>query len=434
MKALNPVPSEKNQAKVQPFPSESCEDKEQGLSRQEHAGDHSARIRVGFLYNHDAPHQVAHSAPIAAELASAQDIDVHVIASSEALLNRAKTVIASTGAPDPGYHLLTGSIFQRALSPVLDQLGPFSRLMNLHRHKAFLAEFDALVVPERTTLFLKKLLGTATPRLICTRHGSGDRSVGFQKSVSGFDLVMFSGSKTRDRFVKTGYLQPEQTAIVGYPKFDAIPVEAGPPLFDNGRPTVIYSPNPDPLLSSFYGLGLDVLDYFYNSADYNLVFAPHMMLFRRKIHVSLEKLKVRIRPNIPEKYFNCPHIRIDTDSPALMDMTYVRAADIYLGDVSSQVYEFIRRPRPCVFLNASGVKWEGDQNFLFWTMGPVIEKTDNLGQALRQASKPRYIERQKELFDWTFQMTEERSSARAARAIQDFLRARVLEKDQAAVT
>jgi hypothetical protein len=422
MKAGSPVPITESQTNTETASPSPETGQKQDPARQRRAKARNARIRVGFLYNHDAPHQVAHSAPIAAELANtAPDFDVQVIASSEALLDRARNVLASTGTPDIGYHLLEASIVQNSLSPVLDQLGPFSRLMNLYRNKEFLAGFDALVVPERTTLFLKKLLGSRTPKLICTRHGSGDRSVGFQESVSGFDLVMFSGPKTRDRYVDLGYLRPEQTAIVGYPKFDAIPIEVGSALFDNGRPTVVYSPNPDPLLSSFYDMGLDVLEYFYNSRDYNLVFAPHMMLFKRKLHTSLEKLKVRLRPNIPEKYFHCPHIKIDMGSPALMDMTYMRAADIYLGDVSSQVYEFIRRPRPCVFLNASGADWQGNPNFLFWTMGPVADRVADLGQALEEASQSHYLERQKELFDWTFQMTEERSSLRAAHAIGDFL-------------
>jgi len=422
MKAGTPVPITKSQTKVETAPSAPQTGQEQEPAIQERDKKQNTRIRIGFLYNHDAPHQVAHSAPIAAELAGCADnFDVQVIASSAALLDRAKGVLASTTPPGIGYHLLETNIIQNALSPLLDQLGPFSRLMNLYRNKEFLAGFDALVVPERTTLFLKKMLGPRTPKLICTRHGSGDRSVGFQESVSGFDLVMFSGPKTRDRYVDLGYLRAEQTAIVGYPKFDAIPNEAGAALFDNSRPTVVYSPNPDPRLSSFYDMGLDVLEYFYNSRDYNLVFAPHMMLFKRKFHVSLEKLKVRIRPNIPEKFFHCPHIRIDIGSPALMDMTYMRAADIYLGDVSSQVYEFIRRPRPCVFLNASGADWDGDPNFLFWTMGPVADRVADLGQALEDASEPRYLEHQKELFDWTFQMTEERSSLRAAHAIRDFL-------------
>lgn len=381
--------------------------------------------KVGFLYNHDAPHQIAHSAPIARELARHQgDIEVHIIASSDALLNRARDVIAPSLETPPAFHLLPPNRLQNVLGKAFDNLGPFSRLANLFRHREFLATFDTLVVPERTTLFLRRMLGARTPRLVCTRHGSGDRSVGFKASAKGFDLVLFSGPKTRDRFVASGILKPAQTAIVGYPKFDSVNTRQVRRLFDNDRPTVVYNPNPDARLSSFYGMGLDVLEHFYRSDRYNLVFAPHMMLFRRKIHVSLESYDVRIRPNIPERYLDCPHIRVDLGSPALLDMTYTLAADIYMGDVSSQVYEFIKTPRPCVFLNPSRLPWQGDPDFLFWTMGPVVTGVNELDAAIARAGDPAFMARQKEMFAHTFALTAEPSSHRAARAIRDFVTGR----------
>ena len=56
---------------------------------------------------------------------------------------------------------------------------------------------------------------------------------------------------------------------------------------------------------------------------------------------------------------------VDLDSHRLNDMTYTNAADIYLGDVSSQVYEFSTQPRPCVFINAHGVAWQGMRKHTF---------------------------------------------------------------------
>ena len=41
-------------------------------------------------------------------------------------------------------------------------------------------------------------------------------------------------------------------------------------------------------------------------------------------------------------------------------MSYL-SADVYLGDVSSQVYEFIYKPRPCLFLNSNEIEWTNDQ-------------------------------------------------------------------------
>ncbi|MEX1147647.1 MAG: hypothetical protein WEB93_04610, partial [Sphingomonadales bacterium] len=252
-------------------------------------------------------------------------------------------------------------------------------------------------------------------------HGSGDRSIGFKPSAGAFDLVLFSGPKTRDRFVDAGYLKPGQAAIVGYPKFDTVRPDAVRRFFDNDRPTVLYNPNPDPRLSSFYDMGLSVLEHFHASDRYNLIFAPHIMLFRRKVHISLESLSARIRPAIPDRFRQCPHILIDTDSPALMDMTYTLSADVYLGDVSSQVYEFILKPRPCVFLDAHGASWRDNPDYLFWTMGPVVSDVADLDPAIDRAKSLRYQHRQLEMLAQTFDITDEPGSRRAARAIGEFI-------------
>ena len=54
-------------------------------------------------------------------------------------------------------------------------------------------------------------------------------------------------------------------------------------------------------------------------------------------------------------------------------MTYMLAADIYLGDVSSQVYEFLLEPRPCIFLNGHNVPWQDNPYYSHWTLGQVID-------------------------------------------------------------
>ncbi|MET0986099.1 MAG: hypothetical protein ABW034_11910, partial [Steroidobacteraceae bacterium] len=86
-----------------------------------------------------------------------------------------------------------------------------------------------------------------------------------------------------------------------------------------------------------------------------------------------------------EKYLGLPNIRIDLGSEQSIDMTYLNAADLYLGDVSSQVAEFVCRPRPCLFLNAHGVEWRGDPNYRCWELGPVIHDVSELNAALARA-------------------------------------------------
>jgi hypothetical protein len=111
-------------------------------------------------------------------------------------------------------------------------------------------------------------------------------------------------------------------------------------------------------------------------------------------------------------------------------MTYTDRADIYLGDASSQVYEFLRRPRPCVFLNTHHLAWRNDPNFAHWRAGPVIDDPADLGAALAQARQNHesvYRPIQQAMFDYSFELTEEPSSARAARALANFARLPWLE-------
>ena len=98
-------------------------------------------------------------------------------------------------------------------------------------------------------------------------------------------------------------------------------------------------------------------------------------------------------------------------------------ADIYLGDASSQVYEFLRRPRPCVFLNTHRLAWQNDPNFAHWRAGPVIDDPADLGAALAHAREDHerlYRPVQQAMFDYSFDLTEEPSSARAGRALAKF--------------
>ena len=164
--------------------------------------------------------------------------------------------------------------------------------------------------------------------------------------------------------------------VIGYPKFDVVPVHYKPRLFSDDKPVVIYNPHFVAELSSWARWGTEILEYFLQQKTYNFIFAPHTNLFNRTLKPH----------DFPKKYCEAKHILVDLGSEKSVDMTYTQAADIYLGDVSSQVYEFIRTPRPCLFLNAHAVDWRKESNtlYLFWQMGPVIDQLPDLWEQLRQ--------------------------------------------------
>lgn len=104
-------------------------------------------------------------------------------------------------------------------------------------------------------------------------------------------------------------------------------------------------------------------------------------------------------------------------------MTYTQRADLYLGDVSSQVYEFLRTPKPCLFLNASGADWREDPSYQHWLYGQVLDSVDHLGDAIDQAFATHndYRQAQIEGIAETFDVQNTPTSERAAQTIVDKL-------------
>jgi CDP-glycerol glycerophosphotransferase (TagB/SpsB family) len=275
-------------------------------------------------------------------------------------------------------------------------------------------------VAEKTSLLLKTRYGLEDLKLIHTRHGAGDRAIGFNKASAGFDHVLVSGPKVRERLIQDAGVAPDRLSTVGYPKFDLMPaVPPRLPIQANGKPTVLYNPHVSPHLSSWFKHGRAVIEHFLDDDRYNLIFAPHVMLFHRRFVLTIDKLRVDRPGLIDQRVLDAPNIHVDLGSRACTDMTYTAAADIYLGDVSSQIYEFLHRPRPCVFLNSHEADWQGNPNYAHWQAGQVITDPADLGAVLDRAvaEQKHYLPIQRELFERSFDLTSEPSSSRAARAV-----------------
>lgn len=378
-------------------------------------------MRTGFLCNHDQIHQIAHSLPIALAMAQLGH-EVLVAASSDAIVAE----IARLAGPD---RLATIKIVrldvQRASSRLaerlLGQLVPARKLVIYRDNLDFFRSLNVLVVTERTSLLLKQRYGLHDLKMVLADHGAGDRAIGFGSSAAAFDHILAAGPKIRDRLIAEAGVDPANITITGYAKFDTTGADRPVlPMQTNGRPTVLYNPHLSPHLSSWYKLGRTVMDQFAASSRYNLIFAPHIMLFHRRFVVTIDRLRIDRPGKLDPRWLAAPNIHIDTGSAALTDMTYTRAADVYLGDVSSQVYEFLREPRPCLFLNAHAVPYRDDPNYAHWQAGPVLESADDLDAQIDHAIASHaatYRAQQERLFAYTFDLTDEPSGMRAARAI-----------------
>ncbi|UAL12774.1 hypothetical protein [Caulobacter segnis] len=380
-------------------------------------------MRIGFLFNHDQVHQVAHSLPIALALARAE-LGLEIVVATTNRRLTAEVVRLGAGLIGHGVDLVELDLTRRAsrvLAATAEAVLPATKLLVYGDNLDFFRSLDILVVAEKTSLILKTRYGLNHLKIIHTRHGAGDRAIGFDKASAGFDHVLVSGRKVRDRLVVETGVDPEKISVVGYPKFDLLPRKrATHPLIDDGRPVVLYNPHVSPHLSSWYEAGRQVLDWFVEHDDHHLIFAPHVMLFERPFVVTIDKLRLDRAGRIEERYLRAPNIHIDLGSRASTTMAYTQRADIYLGDVSSQVYEFLLKPRPCVFLNSHRHAWQGDPNYGHWRAGPVIETPDQLGAALVSARiehEARWRPAQQAMFAESFDLTEEPSAVRAARVV-----------------
>ncbi len=380
------------------------------------------KVRIAFLFNHYFPHQVPHAAPYAFELSRRypEFFDVTIACATEAELSFVKKISAFY----PGFrvHFLRLPVpwYYQILDPFISTWAFGRKTIILKRNLEFFRSLDVLVAPERHCARLRTTFGVYDLIMIHTRHGAGDRRGGFDPKIKYFDFVLLPGQKYVDRLKELGLLEEGKYAVVGWPKFEVVAKlhPTRPKIFANDNPTVVYNPHFDQRVASWNKWGLKVLEFFAEHREYNLIFAPHVVLFKRRFRHRAKR--------IPRRFYRCPNIHIDLGSMASVDMTYMLAADIYLGDVSSQVYEFIWKPRPCIYLNAHGVKWRGNPYYFHWTFGQVVEDFErDFEIALKRAFEvqPQYEPKQIEAFKYTFYDEPGTTAAqRGARAIYEFLK------------
>ena len=384
-------------------------------------------MKVCFLFNHDAAHQVAHSIGLAAVLAEKYPAIETVIAfgSGEIRQEIEQHLDPSQIAALRWHDLALGGFANRLLAP-LNRLFPARRLFRLLSGAGDLKRFDLIVSTERTCLMLKRRWGSDGPKFAYIPHGSGDRNVAYHPALKDFDLMLLSGQKLVDQMVANDIVPAERCRIIGYPKFDALIGREPEKFFDNDNPVFLYNPHFDPVLSSWYDEGEKILDWFFARPDqYNLIFAPHVMLFFKTTHISPEYKKSRRRPDVAQKYRDAPNIRVDLDSPRLFDMSYTIAADAYIGDMSSQVYEFLHRPRPVFFIDThSEDHSEENPAYEFWLNGPVVRKAEDLFPILTNWPQigSDYRAEQERLMNYTADRSDPRPAAeRGAEAIAKYL-------------
>jgi hypothetical protein len=349
-------------------------------------GDPNIDIVMLFL---GGAHQLFHLAPVAAVL-------------SRTAPDKSVTCITA----DPHVAVLLADIRQRMNSPRMriETVQPprwGKRLAKLfHRHSleklallwsltGRLSRAATIVTPERTSAWLR-IFRMTRARMIHFRHGAGDRAPSSERRLKAFDLIVVAGDKDVERAVQKYRIDRARLRTGGYVKLDYLRhcPQREEKLFHNNCPTILFNPHFERSMSS-WDLARAIIEAIRADDRYNLIVAPHI-----RIAENMDENERTAWVSLAEP----DRVIVDLSSDRLIDMTYVRQANIYLGDMSSQLYEFLADPRPAAFINAHGVAWRGDPRYAGWHLGAVAETIDDLLFTIDRAvlEHPFMIEQQRE--------------------------------------
>jgi hypothetical protein len=355
-------------------------------------------IDIAFLAISQA-HQFLHWLPAALRLAAEPGVKVTVLVSSKA----GEQFIRSY---DPEHCLNIERLWAPSIRPH-GLFNPPVRIPVLLMNARAIGRHPFIVTTETTSSVLRKIPGFRS-KLIHLKHGAGDREGGYNPKHAGFDLTLVNGPKDKARLIERGLGSEDNIRVVGYGKFELI---RGPTkrLFANNDPIALYNPHFDKKVGTWARHGRDIVEAMEKIPGWNFIVAPHVKTRGSNVRSKSHK------------------IMIDRGSVRSIDMTYTQAADVYIGDASSQVYEFIRTPRPCIFLNLDRIDWEANPNHAHWRLGQVIDSVEELPGALARARElqPRFDQAQRAMSVASIDQSEVPASERQAQAILEFARGQV---------
>ncbi|MBB5280836.1 hypothetical protein HNQ87_002005 [Pacificimonas flava] len=302
----------------------------------------------------------------------------------------------------PGFHQLPDAV--PGTNPPLPAKMPM-----LARLAPALARTPVAVCAEQTSLWLPRLLPLKT-RFVKTSHGVGSMSARDDKRRRAAFFTMVPSERERATYLQRG-MNPQRIAATGYVKAAFRHRTATRPRFPEARPVLLYTPHWRAERSSWPVWGQEIVTMLAAQDRYNVILAPHQRLVETCPGVRGALAAVA----------DLPHMHCDLDSFAMVDGSYTAAADLYLGDTSSQLLEFLMTPRPAVFLNTHETDWPSDPSYDMWGAGEVVTRAEDIMAAIARAPQRHadYIAFQQSYAESALGDT---SGAAAARAAEQILR------------
>lgn len=333
------------------------------------------KYRFGFIFL-DEIHHINHFITLAISLSEEHAVTILTYPSDHPYLTQK---LSSLGGTRVFVKKLNTHPFRRFTDVLKGRDAPRKGFWMKYNNRQLLQEYDALFFTDYIHHKLLRYRGDRKfPKFIKIPHGIAGRAYAYKNDLLDFDMHLIFGSDYYNKLAES-HLLGRRTKIAGYFKSDAVESTSSPRLFENDHPIILYNPHFDPQFSSWQTHGRELLNYFKDHKTYNLIVAPHINLFN--------KLGVDGDTSFLDNYKNCPNIYIDTGSTSCVDMVYTRHAQLYIGDVSSQVMEFIIEPKPCIFINAHKVNYKNNHNYYFWKFGQVIQSIQELHIALQNAEQ-----------------------------------------------
>jgi len=268
------------------------------------------------------------------------------------------------------------------------------------------------VCAEQTSLWLPRVAPFHPTRFVKTSHGSGSMSARSDRRRRAAWRTFTSSAAERDALLAHG-LDPTRLFVTGYVKSAFRQRTPAAALFPERKPVLLYTPHWQRSRSSWWAWGRQVVAMLVAQEGWNVILAPHQRLFERDRDAQAALAEVA----------QLPHVHVDTGSFAGVDGSYTAAADLYLGDTSSQVVEYLARPRPCVFLNPDRLDWRAAGDHGFWACGEVVDRLDALPTALAHAADHHagYADAQARFAATMLGDTGPHVAARAAALVRDAL-------------
>lgn len=360
------------------------------------------------------PAHIRHIVPIAVQFAKINGCKPDVIYTNIPAKKEIERV-AGSKINDLKLIKLTPSLFKQVSGKLKSRLYPNIKSV-LKKNESFLTKYDALVTPHHNLDFLIKNRERHNLKFICSFHGAGDNAIGFDSRFADYDLLLAPGKGICERLKKEGIAHDNnRVEVVGYPKHETLD-DHRIPLFENQNPVFLYNPHYDEKLGSYPLFGKEIFQYFSQHQEFNLIVAPHVKLFGDKGF-----------PKMLNSYSKYPNIHMDSGSERSIDGTYTRISDVYIGDISSQVYEFLYFGlKPVLFLNSAAkadFQWYSDPSFKMWQMGDVINTAKALNKAIESVAgrHQAYKSIQERFLAEKFYMPRQGASALAAQVIHSFV-------------